>query len=104
MESPQKIKHENKKLIVLTFVFSFIYLLTISYLDFEILTSIILPEDYRYDHLHEVPWWVELSFITPASNGDPDGSFFHLFALLLLSIFLGFITVRFLTNKLIHTI
>lgn len=84
---------------VLTIIFGIIYLFAIGYVDFEVLSALILPEDYCYYHVHEAPWWVDLFYLSGASNGHPDGSIFHFFLLFILSIFLGFVTSRALINK-----
>lgn len=101
-EITKQAKPQKKKLrlIIFTIIFSVIYLFVISYLDSEVLSPLILPNDYCYYHKHEVPWWVELFYMTPASNGHPDGSFFQMFIFLILSVLLGYITSRTLMNKL----
>lgn len=70
---PPKIRF---RLILTTVLLSSILLFSIGYLDFEVITPLILPEDYCYYHTHEIPWWVELFYMSPANNGHPYGSFF----------------------------
>lgn len=74
-------------------------MIVLYYLDFHFLGPNILPDDYCYYHDHPTPWWVELFYMSPASNGHPDGSMFHLLVLLLLSGFLGNFVGRRLNSK-----
>lgn len=89
----------NWKLILTIITMSLIILFSIGYLDFIIITPLILPEDYCYYHTHEIPWWVELFYMTPANNDHPEGSFFHLVVLLIISIFLGYKLSKTIFNK-----
>ncbi|OYU95785.1 MAG: hypothetical protein CFE21_11650 [Bacteroidetes bacterium B1(2017)] len=84
---------------VLSIVFGIINLFVIGYLDFDVLSPLILPKDYCYYHLHDIPWWVELFYLSGSSNGHPDGSIFHYFLVFILSLSLGFIASRALINK-----
>ena len=74
---------------VLAVIFSLVYVMAISYIDFKIITPVVLPEDYCYYHTHEIPLWVELLYMNGASGGHPDGSLIHFFLLIILSVFLG---------------
>jgi hypothetical protein len=85
--------------IVLWLLFSVVYLFVLGFLDIAIITPLILPEDYCYYHFHDTPWWVEFFYMNPASNGHPDGSFFHLVFLLSISAILGFFTAKRFNQK-----
>lgn len=95
-------QHSNNKkwkLVLLTIVLSLIYLFALNYIDIKLISPIILPNDYCYYHNHETPWWVELLYMTPSSNGHPDGSFFKLLLFLILASYLGYITSKAIINK-----
>lgn len=87
------------KNILLIVLFSFLFLVVLGLLDGIIITPLILPEDYCYYHTNDIPWWVELFYMNPASNGHPDGSFFHLLFLLIISALLGFLTAKRFVSK-----
>jgi len=87
--------------ILFTIIFSTVYLFAFHYLDYEVLSPLLLPKDYCYYHIHDVPWWVELFYMTPAGNGHPDGSFFHLLLLIIIAVFAGYRTSSAIMNKLI---
>lgn len=77
---------------ILTIILSIIYFVTIYYLDFYVISPLILPADYCYYHTHETPFWVELLYMNAGSNGHPDGSMLHFVLLIIISLFLGKIT------------
>lgn len=80
-------------------LFSFLFFIGLGLLDVFVISPLILPKDYCYYHFHETPWWVELFYMNPSSNGHPEGSLFHLIFLLIVSIALGFITAYRLQQK-----
>ncbi|MFT4601465.1 MAG: hypothetical protein ACI857_001645 [Arenicella sp.] len=70
-------------------------LFLLGYIDFEIITPILLPEDPCYFHIHKVPWWVDFFYMCAGCNGHPDGSIKHLLFLLIVSFAMGrFIAVK----------
>ena len=79
---------------IMAFFCGIIYIFVIGYIDLEIITPFILPEDPCYYHTHETPFWVEFLYMGFASNGHPDGSLKHLLLLVVVGIILGHITVK----------
>lgn len=92
IEEIEQNKPKKKKWIVLTFAFCLIYIIVIGYLDFEIISPLILHEDYCYYHNHDSPLWVDLFYLN--GDGHPDGTFLHLNLLILFCIILGYFTKR----------
>ena len=76
------------------FLCGIFYAILIGYVDFEVISPMILPADPCYYHTHPTPYWVELLYMHGGSNGHPEGNFTHLFILIILGAFLGHITVR----------
>ncbi|MDG1330946.1 MAG: hypothetical protein P8P74_01345 [Crocinitomicaceae bacterium] len=64
------------------------------YIDFEVITPMILPADLCYYHTHPTPYWVELLYMNGGSNGHPEGNFTHLFLIIALGAILGHWIVR----------
>ncbi len=87
----------NKKISII--IFSIIYFVLIYYLDFYIISPLILPADNCYYHTHNIPFWVELLYMSAGSNGHPDGSMLHFILLIIISLFLGRITNRILIKS-----
>ena len=77
----------NTARITISFVIIFFILL---YLDFGIISPLILPEDPCHYHFNETPFWVEFLYMNGGSNGHPEWSFSHIIILLSISLFLGF--------------
>lgn len=96
----QNSKNKKSKFLALTFTLSILYFFIIDYTDTNLISPLLLPSDSCYYHYHEIPWWVELFYMTPASNGHPEGSFFKLFLFLNLSILFGYISSKALIVKL----
>lgn len=88
-----------RKQISLVVIFTVIYCVAISYIESKVISPLILNKDYCYYHTHETPFLVELFYMSPASNGHPDGSFFQLFVTLIISITLGYFTKNVVLNK-----
>ncbi len=59
------------------------------YIDFEIITPFILPNDPCYYHTNDIPLWVDVFYMSGGSNGHPEGNLTHIIVVLILSIFLG---------------
>ena len=79
----------------LIFIISSIaYLFIIGFIDFEIISPFILPEDKCYYHTHKTPLWVEILYMGEGSNGHPFVTLTHLVILLIISLGLGYITVK----------
>jgi hypothetical protein len=100
---PENIKNEMKSLtlrpqmkrrILFTLMFSALYFLIIGYLDVNIVTPSILPEDECYYHVHETPLWVDLFYMSSMNNGHPSINLTHIIILLAGSVFLGNRTAR----------
>ena len=70
-------------------IFGFAYFVLIAFVDFRIITPLILHEDACHYHNTYTPLWVEWLYINGASNGHPDGSITHLVLLILVSWFLA---------------
>ncbi|MFK7783883.1 MAG: hypothetical protein AB8B56_02145 [Crocinitomicaceae bacterium] len=70
------------------------FIILIGYIDFEIISPMILPEDHCYYHTHPTPYWVELLYMSGGSNGHPDGSIFHFLIVIVLGAILGHVVVR----------
>ena len=75
------------------------YLFFLGYIDFEIFTPKILPENPCYYHTHAVPTWVDFFYMNNFSNGHPDGSVKHFLLLLVFSMFLGHKTAKLIRLK-----
>lgn len=88
--------------IVSTIVLSIFYFVIVCFLDFYIISPLILPTDHCYYHTHEIPFWVELLYMSAGSNGHPEGSLLHFGLLLVGSIFLGKFTAKVTNKKIIN--
>ncbi len=80
-------KKVNNILLIIFYVFVIFCLLF--YIDFNIISPLILPKDLCYYHLHDTPLWVEVLYMNCSSNEHPEWSIIHIILLLILSIFLG---------------
>jgi hypothetical protein len=100
VEMPQQINPVRKRWRIPTVILSIGYLIGLYLLDFGVLTPLVLPENHCYYHWHEVPFLVDWLYMSPGSNGHPDGSMTHFILLLVLSIFLGYITTKTIRKKL----
>lgn len=84
---------------LLSIIFGVIYYGIICYLDFYVISPLILPADYCYYHTHETPFWIELVYMNAVSNGHPDGSMLHFVFLIIISLFLGIKTTKIIKYK-----
>ena len=84
---------------LIAFFCGIFYIIFIGYIDFEIITPMILPEDHCYYHTHPTPYWVEFLYMSGGSNGHPDGSIIHFLMVIALGAFLGHLTVRMIRLK-----
>ena len=87
---------------LLTIILSVIYFIIFSYFESQVLSPLILDKDYCYYHTHKTPFLIELLYMSPASNGHPDGSFFLLFIILIISISFSYLTINKITKKFSH--
>jgi hypothetical protein len=69
------------------------------FIDFSIISPIILPEDLCYYHTHEVPIWVDVLYMNGSSNGHPEWTFTHIFLVLILSIILSTKAMNYLRRE-----
>jgi len=83
----------------MAFCCGIVYILVLGYIDFEIITPLVLPQDPCYYHTHETPVWVEVLYMGIGSNGHPDGSIKHLILIVILSMTLGHFTVKMIRLK-----
>lgn len=93
------LKNTMRKQILLVVIFSVFYFIMITYLESKVISPMILNKDYCYYHTHETPFLVELFYMSPASNGHPDGSFFQLFFILFISVTFGYFTKKIVLIK-----
>ena len=80
---------------VITALFCGIFcIILVWYVDFEIITPMILPTDPCYYHTYPTPLWVELLYMHGGSNGHPEGNLTHFLVVIVLGAILGHLTVR----------
>lgn len=80
--------------IILVPILSVIYAITILYIDFEILSPLLLPEDKCYYHTHKTPFWVDFLYMSAHSGGHPEGSLTHILFVIIIGFVLGYITSK----------
>lgn len=73
------------------------------YIDFEIITPMLLPGDFCYYHFHDIPWWIELFYMGMGSNGHPEGSMFHFLLIPVIGFFMSYKIVNTFTKSLTTT-
>lgn len=85
--------------IALTMVFTLIYIVTLGYLDYEVISPTFLPDDICYYHEHEAPLLIDIFYIGAGGHTEPPYSPYHMLTLLLTSILLAYWTARRLTKR-----
>lgn len=83
----QKVKNNFRSILII--LYSVLIFIILLFIDFRIITPLILPEDHCYYHFHETPFLVNLLYINGSSNGHPEWSFTHIILLVFISIFIG---------------
>ena len=79
--------------ILLSIIFSIIYLIVVGYIDFELVTPLFpLPNDICYYHLHTPPTWVRLFYLDNMGHIEPPFSGLHVLILFIISCVLGVTT------------
>lgn len=74
--------------VMVTF-FCLAYLLVLGWLDFEVITPLVLPTDPCYYHQHPIPFWVDWLYMNGTCNGHPEVSLTHLILLITLCVIAG---------------
>lgn len=80
------------------FFVGIIYLVGIWYISFEVIMPLILPVDPCYYHMRDTPVLIDFFYMGLGSNGHPEGSLMHIFLIVILSFFLGRLTVKKYSN------
>lgn len=76
------------------FFYGVIYIIILGYVDLQVISPLILPEDPCYYHTHKMPGWVDFFYMNAAFNGHPGVSFKHLFLLIVVGFVLGHFTSK----------
>jgi hypothetical protein len=79
---------------VIAFLAGLIYLRIIWFISFEVIMPLILPADLCYYHTHDTPFLIDFFYMSLGSNGHPDGSLIHSLLIIVLSFFLGHLSVK----------
>lgn len=79
---------------IIAFFSGILFILLVWYVDFEIISPLILPEDHCYYHSHPTPYWVDFLYMSGGSNGHPDGSMIHFLLVAIIGATLGHLTIR----------
>lgn len=89
----KKKRNITKLNLILIYLFNSLFI--IGYIDFCILSPMILPEDSCYYHTNKIPVWIELFFLDSSEHTEPPFTSYHILVLL----FVCLISTFFLYKK-----